>query len=89
MDHEHVNPKIVNRLARLEGHVRGVRDMVRSGRDCGEVLIQLAAIRSALDRAGRMILEDHLEHCITEALEAGNGQEAMDDLKAALKHFVR
>lgn len=89
MDHEHVNPKVVNRLARLEGHVHGLREMVRSGRDCAEVLIQLAAIRSALDRAGRIILEDHLEHCIAEALEAGKGQEAIDDLKTALKHFVR
>ncbi|OGG51764.1 MAG: cytosolic protein [Candidatus Handelsmanbacteria bacterium RIFCSPLOWO2_12_FULL_64_10] len=88
MDHKHVNQKIVNRLSRIEGHVRSIREMVASGRDCSEVLIQIAAVRSALDQAGRAILEDHLEHCIADALKNGRGQEAVDGLKAALKHFI-
>jgi DNA-binding FrmR family transcriptional regulator len=88
MDHKHVNQKIVNRLSRIEGHVRSIREMVASGRDCSEVLIQIAAVRAALDQAGRAILEDHLEHCIADALQNGRGQEAVDDLKAALKHFI-
>lgn len=88
MEHKHVNQKIVNRLSRIEGHVRSIREMVASGRDCSEVLIQIAAVRSALDQAGRVILEDHLEHCVTDALRNDRGQKAVDDLKAALKHFI-
>ena len=87
--HTHVNKGIVNRLARVEGQVRSIRSMVEGGRDCGEVLIQIAAARAALDRAGRLILEDHMQHCILEAVEEGRGQEALDDLKAALKQFIR
>lgn len=88
MAHRHLNQKIVNRLSRLEGHVRSIKEMVTSGRDCAEVLVQIAAVRSALDRAGYAILEDHLEHCIGEALEEGKGQKAIDDLKVALKRFI-
>jgi DNA-binding FrmR family transcriptional regulator len=62
--------------------------MVASGRDCSDVLIQVAAVRSALDRAGKVIMEDHLEHCIADALQDGKEQEAIENLKMALKSFV-
>ena len=88
MEHEHVNPKVVHRLARIEGHISSVKRMVETGRDCSEVLVQIAAVRSALDRAGRVILEDHLEHCIGDALAEGQQQKAIDDLKTALKQFI-
>jgi len=88
MEHKHLNKSLVNRLARIEGQVRSIREMVSNGRDCSEVLIQVAAIRSALDQAGRVILEDHMEHCILEAAEAGKRREAIEDLKVALKRFV-
>jgi len=88
MAHQHVNQKIVHRLSRIEGHLHSVKEMVASGRDCAEVLVQMAAVRAALDRAGYAILEDHLEHCIGEAVEAGKGQQAIDELKMALKRFI-
>jgi len=87
--HTHLKKKILNRLARIEGQVRSLRTMVEAGRDCSEVLIQVAAARAALDQAGRLILEDHMEHCILEAVEEGRGQEALDDLKVALKRFIK
>jgi DNA-binding FrmR family transcriptional regulator len=88
MAHQHVNQKIVHRLSRIEGHLHSIKEMVASGRDCAEVLVQMAAVRAALDRAGCAILEDHLEHCIAEAAEAGKGQQAIDELKMALKRFI-
>ena len=88
MAHQHINQKVVHRLSRIEGHLRSVKEMVASGRDCAEVLVQMAAVRSALDRAGYAILEDHLEHCVGEALDTGKGQQAIDDLKVALKRFI-
>ena len=87
MAHNHVNQKVVNRLARIEGHVRSVREMVIAGRDCSEVLTQVAAVRSALDKAGRVILVEHLEHCIVDAIQQGHGQEAIEELQTALKRF--
>lgn len=66
--HEHTQA-VVNRLARAIGHLEAVKSMVEDGRDCSEVLVQLAAVRSALSATGRMILKDHIEHCIVDAVE--------------------
>jgi DNA-binding FrmR family transcriptional regulator len=66
-DHFHTHKRtkaIVNRLSRIEGHIRSVKTMVEDGRDCSEVLIQVAAVRSAINRVGKIILEDHLESCL-------------------------
>ena len=94
-DHPHTHPHIhenqkavLNRLARAIGHLESVRRMVEDGRDCSEVLIQLSAVRSALDSTGRLILEDHLRHCIVDAVEAGN-EAPVDELCAALEKFMR
>lgn len=63
--HSHRNTKaIINRLSRIEGHIRSIKTMLEEGRDCSEVLIQIAAVRSAINKAGRVILEDHLESCL-------------------------
>lgn len=89
MEHTgHVDPKLLNRLARVEGQVRSIREMVAGGRDCSDVLIQIAAARAALDQAGRILLEAHMEHCVLDAMQAGKGEKALDDLKAALKRFL-
>ena len=79
--HVHTQTKaVLNRLARAIGHLEYVRRMVEEGRDCTEVLVQLAAVRSALSGTARVILKDHLEHCVgdgdSEALQALN--EAID-----------
>ena len=65
--HTHTQTKaVLNRLARAIGHLESVKRMVEDGRDCTEVLIQLAAVRSALSGTARVILKDHLEHCVGE-----------------------
>ncbi len=80
--------RVLNRLARIEGHVRSIRTMVAEDRPCPQVLIQIAAARSALDQAARVLLEDHLEHCVVEAKTRGNVATAVADLKEALDRFI-
>jgi DNA-binding FrmR family transcriptional regulator len=63
--HHHTQTRaVLNRLSRIEGHVRSIKKMVEEERDCSDVLIQIAAVRSAIDRVGRVVLEDHLESCL-------------------------
>ncbi len=63
--HQHKRTRaIVNRLSRIEGHVRSIKEMVENDRDCTEVLIQVAAVRSAINKVGKVIMEDHLENCL-------------------------
>ena len=79
---------VLNRLSRAIGHLESIKKMVESGRDCTEVLIQLAAVQSALGGASRVILKDHIEHCITDAVER-HDQQAIDDLNHAIDHLLR
>ena len=87
--HTHVNTKaVLNRLSRAIGHLQSVKQMVEDGRDCSEVLIQLAAVRAALNSTGKVILKDHIEHCIVDAVEQGD-QKAIQDLERAIDQFVK
>lgn len=80
--------KIVNRLSRLEGHIRGVKTMVQENRPCPDVLVQIAAIRGALDRVARIILDEHLSECVARAAKEGNIDDEIEALKAALDRFL-
>lgn len=79
--------RIVNRLSRIEGHVRGIKTMVHEGRPCPDVLVQLAAVRGALDRVARVILDEHISECIGRAVAEGNIESELNELKSALDRF--
>ncbi len=80
--------RIVNRLARIEGHIRGIKTMVQESRPCPDVLVQVAAVRGALDRVARIILDEHLSECIGRAAVEGNIEAEIAELKAALDRFL-
>jgi DNA-binding FrmR family transcriptional regulator len=67
-----VKPKLLNRLSRIEGQVRGIAKMVEADRYCIDVLTQLQAVRAALRRVEHEVLKDHLDHCVTAALLDGD-----------------
>ena len=79
--------RIVNRLSRIEGHVRGIKTMVHEGRPCPDVLVQVAAVRGALERVARLILDEHLSECISRAVTEGNIEAELTELKSALDRF--
>jgi CsoR family transcriptional regulator, copper-sensing transcriptional repressor len=85
---EESRKRIVNRLARIEGHIRGIKAMVQEDRPCPDVLIQVAAVRGGLDRVARIILDEHLSECISRAVSEGNVEEEIGALKAALDRFI-
>lgn len=88
-DHQHPHSKaVVNRLSRAIGHLESVKKMVERGEDCSEVLIQLAAVRSALNNTGKIILKDHIEHCLVDAVETGD-QETVERLNRAIDQFLK
>lgn len=88
-NHYHTHTKEVsNRLARAIGHLQKVKQMVDSGDDCSEVLIQLAAVKSALNNTGKLILKDHLEHCIVHAIEEGD-EKMLEELNTAIDKFIK
>jgi DNA-binding FrmR family transcriptional regulator len=87
--HTHTQTKaVLNRMARLIGHLQSVRRMVEEGRDCSEVLLQISAVDAALKNVGKIILKDHMEHCIVDAVQ-DNDREALARLEQAIDRFVR
>ena len=86
--HSHTQTKaVLNRLSRAIGHLESVKRMVEDGRDCTEVLVQLAAVRSALNNTAKFILKDHIEHCLADAVETGD-QQSIEDLNTAIEKFM-
>jgi len=62
--------------------------MVTDGRDCSEVLVQLSAVRSALNSTGILILQNHINHCIVDAVQCGD-MDAVSDLNKAIKNYLK
>jgi DNA-binding FrmR family transcriptional regulator len=77
-----------DRLVRAEGHLHGIIKMIDEEKECSDILIQIAAVRAALQKAGAIILEDHIEHCLIEAVKSGDIAPQLDELKAALQKIL-
>lgn len=87
--HHHENTKaVLNRMNRAIGHMEAVKNMIEDGRDCSEVLIQIAAVRSAINNIGKIILEDHINHCVVDAIETGD-EQVLKDLNEAINKFIK
>lgn len=94
-DHEHGHTHspeeikaVANRLSRAIGHLESVKQMVLDGRDCSEVLIQLSAVRSALNKAGLLILQSHIEHCLVDAVQH-NDKTSVAELNEAIARYLK
>ena len=87
--HTHTQTKaVLNRMARLIGHLESTKKMIEDGRDCSEILIQLSAVDAAIKAVGRIILKDHIEHCIVDAVKTGDTAE-IERLNKAIEQFIR
>ncbi len=87
--HQHTQTKaVLNRMARLIGHLEAIKRMINDGRDCSEVLIQLSAVDAAIKAVSRIILKDHMEHCIIDAINDGDKQ-AIENLHKAIEQFIK
>ena len=79
---------IVNRLSKAIGHLESVKRMVEDDRDCSEILIQLSAVKSAINNCGNEILKEHISHCIVHAVEDGD-DKAIVELNEAIDKFMK
>ena len=79
---------VLNRISRAIGHLESIKKMIENGRDCSEVLIQLSAVKSAINNTGKVILQDHIQHCLVDAVESGD-MEAINELNKAIDRFMK
>lgn len=84
-----VEKELQDRLSRIEGHVRGIKRMLAEHASCEDLLIQLSAVRAALNQATARLLENHIETCVADCVRAGEGEKALRQLKGALAQVVK
>lgn len=92
--HKHThekNQKIINRMAKIIGHTKSIKAMIEDGRDCTEVLIQIAAVQSALNSVGKILLHEHIDHCVISAINSDehDKEEILQELSSAIDKFIR
>ena len=80
--------KIINRISKSIGHMEAVKRMLEDGEDCADVLIQIAAVKSEINNAGKALLKEHLDHCIVEAV-AENDIESVEKMNKAIDYFMK
>lgn len=85
-EHEHTKA-VLNRISRAVGHLNAVGKMIEDGRDCSEVLIQLSAVRAEIAGVSKVILKDHLDHCVVQAVRQGD-EQAIEMLKGAIERLL-
>ena len=82
-------PQVQARLSRIGGQVRGVQKMVDEDRYCIDVLTQVGAVKAALDAVALLLLQDHTEHCVVEAIQAGDGSKKVRELNDAVERLIK
>ncbi|MDW7671437.1 MAG: metal-sensing transcriptional repressor [Bacillota bacterium] len=88
-DHRHPHQKqLINRMARVIGHAEAIKRMLEDEKECSDILIQIAAVKSALNNVGKLVLKDHINHCLVEAVETDD-TAALEKLDEAIDKFMK
>ncbi len=81
--------QILSRLHKATGQLTGITRMYEDGRYCIDILDQLAAVNAAIDAVALLVLTDHVNACVREAIDAGNADEKVEELVSTLRRYVR
>jgi CsoR family transcriptional regulator, copper-sensing transcriptional repressor len=79
---------VINRLSKVVGHIEAIKRMVNNDMDCSQILIQLAAVRAAINNTGKMVLKNHISNCLTQAAKEGD-EQTIDDLNKVIDQFIK
>ncbi len=81
--------KVLTRLRRIEGQTRGLQRMVEEDKYCVDILTQVASVQAALEQVSLLLMEDHMRHCVTEAIQKGNGEEKIKEVMTVLQRYAK
>ena len=84
-----VEKDLHQRLSRIEGHIRGIKRMLSGHKDCNSLLVQVGAVKAAINQVSVKLLEGHMETCVQDAIQCGEGREALGQLKTAISMVLK
>lgn len=84
-----VKQKLLTRLRRIEGQTRGLQRMVEEDKYCVDIMNQIAGVQSALEQVTLLLMENHLQNCVSDAMQEGQGDEKIREIMDVLKHYTR
>ncbi len=84
-----VKQKLLARLRRIEGQTRGLQRMVEEDQYCVDIMTQIAGVQAALEQVSLLLMENHLLHCVTEAIQEGKGDEKIAEIMDVIRHHAR
>lgn len=79
---------IINRLNRIEGQVKGIRKMIDEEQPCAEIMMQIAAVKAAINKVGTLVFETHFRHCLEQAIAGGEGSDFMEEVMKMLGKYI-
>ncbi|MBZ4688031.1 MAG: CsoR family transcriptional regulator, copper-sensing transcriptional repressor [Clostridia bacterium] len=89
MKSQDTKKNLISRLRRIEGQVKGLQRMLEEDKYCVDILVQIAAVRAAINKVGTMIVENHMRNCLEKAAEEGRTEEMIEELTTVLSKFIK
>lgn len=80
---------ILNRMKKIEGQAKGIQKMIEDDKCCGDIMVQISAIRSAINRVGGLIMDRYVKECLKESLKNGKGDESIDEIIETIVKYVK
>ena len=81
--------EVLKRLNYIEGHLGGIRKMIEEDKYCVDIMNQIAGVQSAIEQVSLLLMENHLLHCVSEAIQEGKGEEKISEMMDVIKHYTR
>lgn len=89
MENSLVREKVLNRLKTIKGHITGIEKMIEEGKSCEEVLLQVAAVKSSIEKTGLLILEEHSVDCLFQEIRDDKSRESIERVVSSIIKFMK
>ncbi len=80
---------ILNRMRKIEGQAKGIQKMIDEDKCCGDIMVQISAIRSAINRVGGLIMDRYIKECLRESLQKDNSDESIEEVIETIVKYVK
>ena len=90
MDNKEISKEdILNRMKKIEGQAKGIQKMIEEDKCCGDIMVQISAIRSAINKVGGLIMDRYIKECLKESLKDKNSDKSIEEMIETIVRYVK